>query len=183
MNIVESCSSTFNLSLIPPKMTKLGNATLERFYVACSHMSPFSRPVSHSLTCRDRGRMSPRQSSVTFLIFPLNSLHEPCLAVRIWHAMQLQLHLSPCALQPRVVGQPPSGCGKLWLNQHFMCLAIRKEELYSSIQENLSKWEVLQSFLTFNTCLPFLENERIIKQFVRKISQMVDGWMVIMCNE
>ena len=105
MNIVESCSSTFNLPLIPPQMTKLGNATCARFYVACSHMSRFSRPVSHSLTCRDRGRMSPRQSSVTFLIFPLTiSLHEPCLAVRIWHAMQLQLHLSPlCTLT--------KGCG------------------------------------------------------------------------
>ena len=166
-------------------MTKLGNATCARFYAACSHMSPFSRPVSHSLTCRDRGRMSPRQSSVTFLIFPLCSLPGPCLAVRIWHAMQLQLHLSPCALQPRVVGQPPSGCGKLWLNQHLMCLTIRKEELlccYSGMQENLSKWEVLQSSLTFNTCRLSWKWENG-KQFVRKISQMVDGWIVIMCNE
>ena len=160
-------------------MTKLGNAT----HGLQSHVAFFASRFPF-LDVSRQGPNVPATVLRHFLNFPLCSLHEqPCLVVRIWQAMQLQLHLSPCALQPRVVGQPPSGCGKLWLNQQFMCLAIRKEELYSSIQENLSKWEVLQSFLTFNTCLPFLENERIINQFVRKISQMVDGWMVIMCNE
>ena len=60
------------------------------FFVACSHMSPFSRPVSHSLTCRDRGRMSPRQSSVTFLIFPLTP-----------RAMPGCLHTSYLSREPR----------------------------------------------------------------------------------
>ena len=45
--------------------------TFVRFYVPCGRLSGFSPLASHSLTCRDRGRMSSWQSSVTFLISPL----------------------------------------------------------------------------------------------------------------
>ena len=139
-----------NLPLIPPKMTKLGNATRALLRGLQSHVAFFASRFPFL----DVSRQGPNVPATVLRHF-LNFPPEPCLAVRIWHAMQLQLHLSPCALQPRVVGQPPSGCGKLWLNQQLMCLTIRKEELlccYSGMQENLSKWEVIQSFLTFNTC-------------------------------